>query len=96
MAILAEGRIVETGTPADLILRLRGRVWARAADKAELPALRERFDVIATRLRAGRTVVHVVSDGPPEEGFTESPAGLEDVYFSTLHEQRRAAAAAAK
>lgn len=94
MAILAEGRIVESGTPADLIERLRGRVWTRAANKAELPALRERFDVIATRLRAGRTVVHVLSDGPPEEGFSQATAGLEDVYFSTLHEQRRPAAAA--
>lgn len=94
MAILAEGRIVESGTPADLIERLRGRVWTRAADKAELPALRERLDVIATRLRAGRTVVHVLSDGPPEEGFAQATAGLEDVYFSTLHEQRRPAAAA--
>ncbi|MFO0592833.1 MAG: ABC transporter ATP-binding protein [Polyangiaceae bacterium] len=93
MAILAEGRIVESGAPADLILRLRGRVWTRAADKAELATLRERFDVIATRLSAGRTVVHVLSDGPPEQGFSEAPAGLEDVYFSTLHAQRRAAAA---
>ncbi len=94
MAILAEGRIVETGTPADLIERLKGRIWTRAADKADLPALRERFDVIATRLRGGQTVVHVLSDSPPAEGFTASPAGLEDVYFSTLHQQRRAAAAA--
>ena len=93
MAILAEGKIVETGTPADLIDRLRGRVWRRAVDKAELPSLRERLDVIATRLSGGRTVVHVLSDGPPEQGFSEAPAGLEDVYFSTLHAQRRAAAA---
>lgn len=93
MAILAEGKIVETGTPADLIERLRGRVWRRAVDKAELPSLRERLDVIATRLSGGRTVVHVLSDGPPEQGFSEAPAGLEDVYFSTLHAQRRAAAA---
>lgn len=94
MAILAEGRIVETGTPADLIERLRGRVWSRAADRSELPVLRERLDVIATRLRGGRTVVHVLSDGPPEEGFSEAPAALEHVYFSTLHARRRAAAAA--
>jgi ABC-type multidrug transport system ATPase subunit len=95
MAIIAGGRIVRTGAPHDLIESMRGRVWRRAIAKEDLAAHRERFDVISTRLREGRTVVHVVADQAPEAGFEPVEGGLEDVYFATLSSQRRAPAAAA-
>jgi ABC-2 type transport system ATP-binding protein len=95
MAILVGGRIVRSGMPAELIGELRGRVWVGAVARDELPALRERLDVIATRLRAGRPVVHVLADALPGPGFEPLDAGLEDVYFSTLHAQRSDAARAA-
>lgn len=94
MAILANGKVVKTGTPQTLIEELRGRIFARTVDKAELPTWREKVDVIATRLRAGRIVIHVIADAPPDEGFVPTEAGLEDVYFSTLHDERRTTAAA--
>ncbi len=43
--------------------------------------------LISKRLFAGRTVVHVMANTSPE-GFESAPANLEDVYFSTLHQQR--------
>ena len=49
----------------------------------------KQFELIATRLRAGRTVIHVVADSAPDPRFQPVHAGLADVYFSTLHEQRR-------
>ncbi|MFM1886075.1 MAG: hypothetical protein RL026_1232 [Pseudomonadota bacterium] len=91
MAILAGGRIVAQGAPQALVDDLQGRVWRRTLDKGELEACRARHTVIATRLFAGRTVVHVLADAPPGEGFEPAPAGLEDVYFSTLAAQRAAA-----
>lgn len=94
MAILADGSVVKTGTPQALIEELHGRIFARTVDKADLPALREQYDVIATRLRAGRIVVHIIADASPGDEFVPVEAGLEDVYFSTLHERRAAAAAA--
>jgi len=95
MAILAGGRIVASGTPRGLVESLRGRVWRKSIDKAELPAYRERMNVIATRLREGRTVVHVVADAAPEPGFEAVPAALEDFYFATLAAGRAAAPRAA-
>jgi ABC-type multidrug transport system ATPase subunit len=95
MAILVGGRIVRSGTPSALIAELRGRVWSGAVEKAELAACRERLDVIATRLRGGRPVVHVLADAAPGPAFEPVEAGLEDVYFSTLHADRSAAAGAA-
>jgi ABC-type multidrug transport system ATPase subunit len=94
MAILAGGRIVRQGAPAALVDELNGRVWRRVIAKSELDAYRSRMDVIATRLREGRTEIHVVSDAAPEAGFEPVAGGLEDVYFSTLHAQRKADASA--
>jgi ABC-2 type transport system ATP-binding protein len=99
MAILAGGRIVAAGAPLELIEGLRGCVWVREADKGELDALRARHRVITTRLRAGRTVVHVHADvhvdGPPGDGFERCEPSLEDVYFTTLAKQREADSASA-
>jgi ABC-type multidrug transport system ATPase subunit len=91
MAILAGGRIVADGAPADLTDALQGRVWRKVIAKEELEPLRAATQVIATRLSGGRTVVHVLADASPGEGFTPATAGLEDVYFATLAAQRRAA-----
>ncbi len=91
MAVLASGRILRLGAPADLIADIDGRVWKKTVDKADIPALRERYDLISTRLFAGRTVAHILADGDPGDGFIPHPGGLEDVYFSALHFNRRAA-----
>ncbi len=91
MAVIANGRIVRQGAPSALVAELDGRIWTKAVDKADIAALRERYDLISTRLSAGRTVVHVLSDNDPGGGFIRMQGGLEDVYFSSLHAARKAA-----
>jgi ABC-type multidrug transport system ATPase subunit len=91
MAVMAAGRIQLEGAPLELIERTRGRIWKKAVARAELERCRERYELISTRLLSGRTVVHVVSDSDPGEGFTPVHGDLEDVYFSTLAQSRRAA-----
>jgi ABC-type multidrug transport system ATPase subunit len=91
MAVLADGRVQLEGSPQELIHSTRGRIWMKAIDRGELTRHRERFEVLSTRLFAGRTIVHVLADQDPGEGFTAVDAGLEDVYFSTLAQSRRAA-----
>jgi ABC-2 type transport system ATP-binding protein len=96
MAVMVAGRIVQAGTPAELIAALQGRIWQASIDKHELEAARTRQAVIATRLRAGRTVIRVLADASPGVGFVPVEAGLEDVYFATLHAQRQPVDAAQK
>ena len=91
MAVLVGGRVRLEGAPRALIEGTRGRIWTRTVARAELPRVREQYEVIATRLLAGRTVVHVLADRDPGDGFAPADAGLEDVYFSTLAGARRAA-----
>jgi ABC-2 type transport system ATP-binding protein len=90
MAILVGGRIVQSGTPSELIADLHGRIWQASIEKHELQAARERQQVIATRLRAGRTVIRVLAEASPGVGFSAVEPGLEDVYFATLHRHRQA------
>jgi ABC-type multidrug transport system ATPase subunit len=91
MAVLADGRVRLEGAPLDLIRDTRGRVWFKTIERSALPQYRERYEIISTRLFAGRTILHVLSDADPGDGFAPADAGLEDVYFSTLLHPRRAA-----
>ena len=90
MAIIVDGRIVREGEPGALIAALKGRVWIKTIGRDELEACRAKHEVISTRLFAGRTVVHVISDKDPGEGFAPGEGGVKDVYFSTLSTARRA------
>jgi ABC-2 type transport system ATP-binding protein len=91
MAIICDGRIVREGAPADLVTALQGKIWKKLIDKPELDAAKAQYKVISTRLLGGRTVIHILSDDNPGDGFTPVEGGLEDVYFSTLSTTRRAA-----
>jgi ABC-type multidrug transport system ATPase subunit len=91
MAIICDGRIVKEGAPAALVTQLSGRIWRKTIDKAELEDAKARHQVISTRLLSGRTVIHVLADQDPGDGFGQVEGGLEDVYFSTLSTTRCAA-----
>ena len=92
MAVLAGGKIQLEGAPGHLMDQLNGRVWKKTIDKEALEESRARYEVISTRLFAGRTVIHVLADRRPGEGFEPVAGGLEDVYFSTLSASRKVAA----
>ncbi len=93
MAILAGGRIVLEGAPADLMGELAGRVWRKTIERSEVEKYRNEHTVISAHLYAGKSVLHVLSDASPGEGFEESRADLEDVYFSTISGGKQRAAA---
>ncbi|MCM8556623.1 ABC transporter ATP-binding protein [Sphingomicrobium sediminis] len=90
MAVLANGRVQLEGKPSDLIASTRGKVWKKVIDHDEIDETREVYEVISTRLFAGRTIVHILSDTQPA-GTEPVEGGLEDVYFATLADVRRAA-----
>ena len=94
MAVLAGGKLQLEGAPLDLITQTKGRVWKKSIRREELKAHQEQHQVISTRLFAGRTIIHILSDSPPD-GFDPVDAGLEDVYFTTLADLRRPARLAA-
>ena len=91
MAVLVDGRVQLEGAPLELIHATHGKIWMKTIDRTTLAQYRERFDILSTRLFAGNTILHVLSDTDRGDGFAPVEGGLEDVYFSTLLRARRAA-----
>jgi ABC-type multidrug transport system ATPase subunit len=92
MAIIDRGEILLETDPPRAIEELRGRIWRRRVDRAELPAVEREMRVISTKLMAGRTIVHVYADASPGGEFDPVEPDLKDVYFSVMtgHHGRRA------
>lgn len=91
MAVLAGGRIQLEGAPADLMQSLNGQVWRKLIAKEALDDHCARYNVISTRLFTGQTVIHVLSETDPGDGFAPAPGGLEDVYMASVNTARHAA-----
>ncbi len=84
MAIICLGEVVAQGNPTELTQKVQGKIWKKMIDKKDLDAYRAEHQVISTHLKAGRTMIHVYSDGQPDSSFEASPANLEDVYFTEI------------
>jgi ABC-2 type transport system ATP-binding protein len=94
MAIISGGRIVQSGAPLELTRELQGRVWRRTVPSDALSQYQAQMDVISNRLRGGQTMIHVLANDQPEAGFEAVEGSLEDLYFATLSQSRRAGATA--
>jgi ABC-type multidrug transport system ATPase subunit len=92
MAIIAQGQVLLSGQPADAMRALEGRVWRRTVANAAIDDYRGRLTVLSTRLAGGKTIVHVLADAKPDEGFETVAPDLEDVYFGQLRLQAARAA----
>lgn len=94
MAIISQGRVLLSGQPAEALRALEGRVWRKAIAHSDIEACKSQFVVLSTRLSGGKTIIHVLADGQPEEGFTAVAPDLEDVYFGQLRQQAATRSAA--
>lgn len=88
MAIINRGRVLLTGHPTTVISELDGRVWQKEVDREETASYQANMPVLSTRLVAGRTLIHVLGDLSPGEGFRRADTDLEDVYFAALRQAR--------
>ena len=84
-AILADGAIQVQGKPHELTSRLNDRIWKKVIAKDKLDDYKDKYQVISTKLKAGQTLIHVLSDDDMQvDGFDKVTPDMEDVYFSTL------------
>ena len=84
MAIIHLGKVLFEGQPADAIAQLRDRVWRRSIAKSELPDYERRYQVISSKLAAGRPVLHILCAQTPGNGFLPASPDLEDVFFTKI------------
>ena len=90
MAIQAQGEIIATGAPSQLIATIDNTLWQATINKAQLAQYQQQHCVISHRLVAGNVQVHVVSDTCPAADFSPINPDLEDLYFSLLVKQNAA------
>jgi ABC-type multidrug transport system ATPase subunit len=84
MAILHRGRVLMKGDPAAAVAALDGRIWRKTIDRGELADHETKYQVVSTRLFAGRTRLHAFADACPHASFEPIAADLEDVYFAAI------------
>lgn len=84
MAIINKGEIRLEADPLSAIATLKGRVYLKAVDRSQLAAYNESHAVISTKLLAGRTVIRILSDSHPGDGFDPIEPSLEEVYFAAM------------
>jgi ABC-type multidrug transport system ATPase subunit len=84
MAIIHQGQVLVTGSPGALVAGLAGRVWKKSILASEAAGYQDKAHVISMRLFAGKTVIHVLADHPPDDGFEPVAPDLEDLYFATI------------
>ncbi|PQJ35930.1 multidrug ABC transporter ATP-binding protein [Salinibacter sp. 10B] len=84
MAIIRAGEIIFEGEPQSAIADLDGQIWRKTVTKDTLPDHEAEFDVISTKLVAGRPVIHVHSAEQPHDSFEPVEPDLEDVYFTRM------------
>jgi ABC-2 type transport system ATP-binding protein len=84
MAIIAKGELLLKGKPLATIDEIRGKTWKKIIERDQLEGHAAAYDVISSRLFAGRMLIHVFADSPPDSSFDPVEPDLEDVYFSTL------------
>lgn len=94
MAVLVDGKVQLEGAPSDLIASTAGMIWEKTIPRIEYTAYDSKYQIISGRLMAGQSVIHIMSETDPGEGFTSVSGGLEDVYFTTLARTRGESAAA--
>ncbi|MFO8099679.1 MAG: ABC transporter ATP-binding protein [Salinibacter sp.] len=84
MAIIREGAIIFEGAPQRAVAGLEGQIWRKTVSKETLPEHENQYDVISTKLVAGRPVIRVHAEVKPDASFEPVAPDLEDVYFTRM------------
>ncbi len=95
MAMIVKGQVMLQGEPQNAIDTLKSRVWRRSVTPEALPQYQEHFNVLSTRLVAGKPQINVFAETQPDDGFVSVEPDLEDVYFLHIRNANRAASAPA-
>ena len=84
MAIIYKGNLLLIEDPLKAIDSVKGTIWQKTIDKHEIKNYQEKYNVIYSRLYAGKTIIHVSGDGHLVDGFEQVLPDLKDVYFTTI------------
>ncbi|RYF93966.1 MAG: ABC transporter ATP-binding protein [Chitinophagaceae bacterium] len=84
MAVICQGELLYNGTPDEALNLVNGRIYSKMIEKADVQQYKSNYNLISTQLKSGSLNIRVNADTDPGNGFSPTPATLEDVYFSTI------------
>jgi ABC-2 type transport system ATP-binding protein len=85
MAIINNGHLITSGSPAAFLDRLGGYIWSKTINKQDLPYHAAKHRIISSQLQAGRLNIHIYATDNPGDGYDAIAPVLEDAYFIQLH-----------
>ena len=82
LILMKDGRVLETGTPRELLASVKNKVYDLTVTGSELEEIRKQYQVSSTAYHADRFLVHILSEEEPQKYLwqTGRPT-LEDVYL---------------
>jgi len=84
MAIIDKGKILLQTDPGEIIKEFDGKIWEKDITGVKMEDFEKEYQVISTRLFAGKNFVRIFNKTDPGDDFKSVEPILEDVYFYTL------------
>ncbi|GAK89739.1 ABC transporter [Nonlabens ulvanivorans] len=85
MAILNGGKILAQATPKQMTAALAGKIWTTTVDREGIEQMQQDFNVISSNYNEDNKLnVRVYGEVSPGDAFAKAEPTLEDVYFTTL------------
>lgn len=88
IALMAGGRLLAFGTPEELIVEVRGKVWSWTIDSNALSSVREQFIVSSMIRTSAGLSLRIVSSTKPSADSDSIPPNLEDAYLFAISANR--------
>lgn len=87
MAILNGGRILKHTTPIEATKEIEGVIWTKIIERDDLESMEAMYNVLSSNYNQDNTLnVRVHAAEKPADGFVQTAAQLDDVYFIALKE----------
>ena len=83
--IINKGEVLLEGDPLKAVKDLEGQIWRRIISRDDIEDYKAKYNVISSRLYVGKTIIHVLSEAPPDDDFELVVPSLEDVYFTKVN-----------
>jgi len=85
MAILNGGRILKHTTPLEATKEIEGQIWTKIIERDDLEGIEKTYNVLSSNYNQDNTLnVRVHAIEKPADGFVQTAAQLDDVYFIAL------------
>ncbi|HEV2834952.1 MAG TPA: ABC transporter ATP-binding protein [Pyrinomonadaceae bacterium] len=85
LAIIRNGSILSTATPAEAMDQLKDSVWEATLPRERASAIKSDWRTVSSQMFDGQARLRVISKGRrPTEDFTSATPSLEDYYFDLV------------